>query len=77
MIETNKNLYLKGVRAGLNDLTTRIMGPNSLIQGAVPDILENTTKTYFDSVIDVLSVSLGKYNLLKNQFNNYFISYLD
>jgi tyrosine aminotransferase len=44
------------VRAGFNDLTTRILGPNSLVQGALPEIFETTPQCYFDSVMDILSV---------------------
>jgi tyrosine aminotransferase len=45
----------KEVRAGLNDLTTRILGPNSLVQGALPEILETTPQSYFDNVMSILS----------------------
>ena len=48
--------YLKSVRAGFNDLTTRILGPNSLVQAALPDILENTPQEYFDYVMQTISV---------------------
>jgi tyrosine aminotransferase len=41
---------------GFNDLTTRILGPNSLVQGALPHILENTPQSYFDNVMNILSV---------------------
>lgn len=47
--------HLKRVRAGFNDLTTRILGPNSLVQGAVPDILEKTPQSYFDNVMIYLA----------------------
>lgn len=50
-------MSIKGVRAGFNDLTTRILGPNSLVQGAVAHILENTPQTYYDNVMQILSVS--------------------
>ena len=48
--------YLKNVRAGFNDLTTRILGPNSLVQAALPDILENTPQDYFENVMQIISV---------------------
>ncbi len=36
-------------------MTTRILGPNSLVQGALPYILENTPQSYFDDVMNILS----------------------
>ncbi len=41
---------------GFNDLTTRILGPNSLIQAALPEILANTSQSYYDGVMKTLSV---------------------
>ena len=48
--------HIKNVRAGFNDLTTRILGPNSLVQGALPEILANTPQSYYDDVMTYLSV---------------------
>lgn len=45
---------------GFNDLTTRILGPNSLVQGAVPEILATTPQSYFDDVMELLAVSLSQ-----------------
>lgn len=50
------NNHIKNVRAGFNDLTTRILGPNSLVQGALPEILANTPQSYYDDVMTYLSV---------------------
>jgi tyrosine aminotransferase len=47
--------HLQKVRQGFADLTTRILGPNSLVQGALPDILANTPKEYYDDVMQILS----------------------
>ena len=47
------------MRTGLNDLTTRILGPNSLVQGALPEILENTPQSYFDGVMEILAVTFA------------------
>lgn len=47
--------YLHKVRMGFNDLTTRILGPNSLIQAALPEILANTSQSYYDGVMKTLS----------------------
>ncbi|RNA25415.1 Tyrosine aminotransferase [Brachionus plicatilis] len=49
--------YLARVRAGFNDLTTRILGPNSLAQAAVVEILEKTPQSYFDGVMQILSIN--------------------
>lgn len=45
---------------GFNDLTTRILGPNSLVQGAVPEILATTPQSYYDNVMQLLAVSVAK-----------------
>jgi tyrosine aminotransferase len=47
--------YLNKVIAGFNDLTTRILGPNSLVQAAIPQILESTSQEYYDSVMNILA----------------------
>ncbi|XP_037938523.1 tyrosine aminotransferase [Teleopsis dalmanni] len=39
---------------GLKNMCARILGSNTIIQGALPDILEKTPQSYFDSVIHVL-----------------------
>jgi len=47
--------HLKDVRLGFNDLTTRILGPNSLVQAALTDIVEQTPQTYFDEIMQIIS----------------------
>ena len=49
------------IRLGFNDLTTRILGPNSLVQGALPEILANTPQSYFDTQMQILSVIIFNY----------------
>ncbi|CAF1013796.1 unnamed protein product [Brachionus calyciflorus] len=49
--------YLARVRAGFNDLTTRILGPNSLVQASVVEILDNTPQSYFDSIMETLATN--------------------
>lgn len=44
---------------GLANLSTRILGSNTLVQGALPAILENTPKTFFDELVNTLHVSAG------------------
>lgn len=60
VIHDRKNI-LKDVIKGLKNLTTRILGPNTLVQAALPDILEKTPQSYFDDVINILYVSLTLY----------------
>lgn len=47
--------HIKNIRMGFNDLTTRILGPNSLVQGAVPEILATTPQSYYDNVMQLLA----------------------
>lgn len=42
---------------GLRNMCGRILGTNTIIQGALPDILTKTPQCYFDGVIKVLHVS--------------------
>ncbi|XP_031634159.1 tyrosine aminotransferase [Contarinia nasturtii] len=44
----------KELRKGLANLSTRILGSNTLIQGALPEILEKTPTTFFDSIVETL-----------------------
>ncbi|CAG2182476.1 unnamed protein product, partial [Oppiella nova] len=37
------------IRHGLNNLAQRLIGPNSITQGALPHILQNTPKHFFES----------------------------
>lgn len=46
---------LAEVSTGLRNLCGRILGSNTLVQGAIPAILEKTPQSYFDSVIEILS----------------------
>lgn len=48
------NGALEHVRKGLISLSQRILGPNTLIQAALPDILQNTPQSFHDSVISQL-----------------------
>ncbi|XP_055300992.1 tyrosine aminotransferase [Sitodiplosis mosellana] len=50
----DRNDTFKELRQGLANLSTRILGSNTLIQGALPEILEKTPQTFFDSVVDTL-----------------------
>lgn len=45
------------VRDGLVKLSQHILGANSLVQAAVPDILTKTPRSFFDDVLSHLKVS--------------------
>lgn len=47
----DRNDAFKGVRKGLLSLSQRILGPNSLVQAAVPDILTKTPQKFFDDTV--------------------------
>lgn len=42
------------MRQGLLNLSARILGPNSLVQGALPDILKNTPQKFYDELVETL-----------------------
>jgi tyrosine aminotransferase len=42
------------VRKGLLSLSCRILGSNSLVQGALPAILKNTPQKFYDELVDTL-----------------------
>ncbi len=48
--------FVESVRPGLLDLSSRILGPNSVIQAAIPDILANTPQKYFDDIMSQILV---------------------
>ena len=39
------------------DLTTRILGPSSLVQSVVGELLEKTPQSYFDRTMEIVQVS--------------------
>ncbi|KAH9423029.1 hypothetical protein DERP_007621 [Dermatophagoides pteronyssinus] len=50
-INDKKDRFGIDIRTGLNSLSQRIIGPNSLIQGAIGRILTKTPKSFFDEII--------------------------
>ena len=42
-----------GVRKGLNSLSQRIIGANTIVQGALPNILKQTPETFFKETLDI------------------------
>lgn len=51
---------LKEVKKGLHNVTGRMLGPNSTVQLALPEILGNSPQTFFDQTIDKLYVSFSR-----------------
>lgn len=58
IVQDRHDIFGDRIRLGLNNLCTRILGANSLIQGALPDILSKVPKSFYDHTIDVISVSI-------------------
>jgi len=46
---------LAEVKKGMIALSQKIVGPNSLVQGALPKILRDTPQSYFDNIRNVIS----------------------
>ena len=42
------------MRGGLKALSQRIIGANTLVQGALPDILRETPQQFFDATVNVV-----------------------
>lgn len=54
------------VRKGLVSLSSRILGSNSLVQGALPAILKNTPQKFYDELVETLQNHANiAYQLLK------------
>ncbi|XP_030036199.2 tyrosine aminotransferase [Manduca sexta] len=51
VIHDRQNIFQKEVREGLAQLANRILGPNTLIQRALPSILKYTPQSFFDEVV--------------------------
>jgi tyrosine aminotransferase len=58
IIISDRNGALVDVKEGLRNCTGRILGPNSTVQFALPEILQNTPQKYFDENMKVMSVSV-------------------
>lgn len=53
----NRHNVLTDVRTGMIALSQKIVGPCSLIQAALPKILQNTPKSYFDNIRAVVKLN--------------------
>ncbi|ELU03237.1 hypothetical protein CAPTEDRAFT_162073 [Capitella teleta] len=56
-IHDRHDAFKNEIRPGLLALTTRILGPNTLIQGALETILTKTPQEFFDSTIAVVKAN--------------------
>ena len=56
------------IRKGLQDLAAVLLGPNSIVQAAIPKILETTPKSYFEEINRTLEVPLD--HCIHNVFTN-------
>ena len=45
------------MKPGLIALSQQILGPNTLVQGALPAILANTPSSFFENTMQVIQVS--------------------
>ncbi|XP_077982246.1 tyrosine aminotransferase-like [Glandiceps talaboti] len=54
IIHDRNNVFEKEVRSGLLRLSQRILGPNTLVQAAMRNILEETPHTFFEKTIEVV-----------------------
>merc|ERR1712106_593779 len=51
VVHDRNNILEKQARPGLQSLSQRIIGSNTIIQGALPTILEKTPKSFFTDTI--------------------------
>ena len=69
----NVNNKLNNIKKCITNLTTLLLGPNTLIQGGIPNIILNTPNKYYIELNDKLHRnSMALYNELK-KLNKYFI----
>ena len=56
-IHDRNGVFAKEIRQGLIALSQRILGPNTLIQGALPDILTKTPQTFYDNTLNAVEAN--------------------
>lgn len=54
IINDRQNVFDASIRDGLSRLTQRLMGPNSLVQGALHDILTTVPETFYSNTMDFI-----------------------
>jgi len=66
IIQDRQDIFGPKIRLGLNNLCTRILGANSVVQGALPEILMNVPASFHAHTIDVISTNAElAYNRIK------------
>uniref|UniRef100_A0A0A9WAY0 Tyrosine aminotransferase n=2 Tax=Lygus hesperus TaxID=30085 RepID=A0A0A9WAY0_LYGHE len=53
VIHDRSGIFGKEIRSGLQGLATRILGGNTIVQGAIPRILRETPQTFYDETVEV------------------------
>lgn len=54
ILNDQNGAFSGSVRGSLNRLTQRLMGPNSLVQGALPDILTKVPESFYSKTMDFI-----------------------
>ncbi|ORY97486.1 putative tyrosine aminotransferase [Syncephalastrum racemosum] len=54
LVHDRHNAFAAGVRTGLLNLSQVLLGPNSIYQGALEDILHSTPQSFYDQTIEQL-----------------------
>lgn len=57
IVHDRHNAFSASIKGGLINLSQRIIGSNTLVQGALPTILSSTPQSFFDDVINLIHVS--------------------
>lgn len=73
IIHDRHNILGKEIRQALANLSNRILGPNTLIQRALPSILKDTPQSFFDEVVLFIEVS-GRFHRSGSLLHYNFIS---
>ena len=58
LIQDKNDIFAAEVRQGLVSLSQRILGPNTLVQAAIPDILNNVPTKFYNDTIGTVQVGL-------------------
>jgi len=55
--ERNGIFQESGIRKGLHSLSQRIIGANTIVQGALPSILKDTPASFFNQTLDIIEAN--------------------
>jgi tyrosine aminotransferase len=81
IIVHDRNDTLSEVKQGLRNVSARILGSNSTVQYAIPEILQNTPKTFYINTMMKIAVSIESYyqgkklNFISRQMLNLLTAY--